>query len=200
MVVALVAPLDGWAGRLFKWVDEAGVIHYGDRIPADESRKQHAVLDDRGVVRKRIRAAKSPKEIAAERRRLALEKEREQAEQERAFRDKILLDTFSTERDLLLTRDDRLATVDSMIKLIEKSMAKPQQELGDLKEKIAAFENTHEPVPPVLAAQYESLARQLRKKSGTLQARHEERAELEARFEQDLRRFRQLQEMRGAGF
>lgn len=36
------------AGKVYRWVDENGVVHFGDAIPPEYSRERHEVLDDRG--------------------------------------------------------------------------------------------------------------------------------------------------------
>lgn len=45
---AWAAPADA-AGKVYRWVDKDGVVHYGDAIPPEYSRQQHEVLDGRGT-------------------------------------------------------------------------------------------------------------------------------------------------------
>ena len=44
----MVVPLDA-AAKVYRWVDENGVVHFGDAIPPEYSKEQHEVLDPRGV-------------------------------------------------------------------------------------------------------------------------------------------------------
>jgi hypothetical protein len=37
------------AGKVYRWVDENGVVHFGDAIPPEYSRERHEVLDGRGT-------------------------------------------------------------------------------------------------------------------------------------------------------
>ena len=48
----------------YKWVDEKGVAHYGDRIPAEYARKESAVLNKQGVEVDHIEAQKTPEQLA----------------------------------------------------------------------------------------------------------------------------------------
>lgn len=45
--VAWTAPAD--AQKVYRWVDENGVVHFGDAIPPEYSKERHEVLDSRGT-------------------------------------------------------------------------------------------------------------------------------------------------------
>src|SRR6266700_6429054 len=53
-------------GIVYRWTDEQGVVHYGDRIPPQYAQKERAVLNARGVEMRKLDAQKSPEEAAAE--------------------------------------------------------------------------------------------------------------------------------------
>src|SRR5229473_2587796 len=67
--------------KLYKWVDEQGVTHYGDHIPPEYASQEQHVINSQGVETERIEAQRSPEQMAAE------EKKRLEAEQ-KASRDK----------------------------------------------------------------------------------------------------------------
>lgn len=52
LVTAALAVCGAWAspadGKVYRWVDENGVVHFGDAIPPEYSRERHEVLDERG--------------------------------------------------------------------------------------------------------------------------------------------------------
>ena len=45
---AIALPVDA-AAKVYRWVDENGVVHFGDAIPPEYSKERHEVLDPRGV-------------------------------------------------------------------------------------------------------------------------------------------------------
>lgn len=53
LAIVAIAAL-GWAspaaaaGKVYRWVDENGVVHFGDAIPPEYSKERHEVLDNRG--------------------------------------------------------------------------------------------------------------------------------------------------------
>ena len=49
--------------KLYKWKDENGQIHYGDKIPAKYADKERKELNEQGTVVKKIDRAKTDDEI-----------------------------------------------------------------------------------------------------------------------------------------
>ena len=194
---ALIGPGAAQAGKLYKWVDEDGQVHYGDQIPAEQAEKRHAVLDGQGVVRERVRAAKTPEELARERRLAREEAERERQAREQRFRDNILISTFATERDLLLTRDDRLAGVDSTIRITEKVLSDLEQKLIEVRARIGQLERQREEVPENLLLERATVEQRIERNRETLETKREERDQLLGKFEAYLARYRDLKALRG---
>jgi len=50
----------------YRWTDEQGLVHYGDRIPPQYAQKERTILNSRGVEVRKLDAQKSPEQIAAE--------------------------------------------------------------------------------------------------------------------------------------
>ena len=99
------------AGALYKWVDENGNVRYSDRLPPDQNKKKHQQLNSQGMVLSTRDAAKSPEEIAIETEstRKLEEQQREQAriKSVQQKKDRVLLLTFSSEKEIELARDSR---------------------------------------------------------------------------------------------
>jgi len=182
--------------KLYKWTDEDGNVHYSDQIPAEQSTKRHQLLDQRGIVRKNVRRAKTPEELAEERRLKALEAERARAERQQAIRDQILLETFPTERDLIIARDDRLASVDSAIQLANKTLEDLTDKYDRLDKELKGLEQDRKPIPGNLAIDHRRVSGQLESYGRALESRLEERENIVAQFEADLLRYRELRALR----
>ena len=60
--------------ELKKWVDKAGQVHYGDKIPPQYLRKEHQIMNKEGVVVESIPAAKTEAELREEKRQQRLAK------------------------------------------------------------------------------------------------------------------------------
>lgn len=191
----LVASISAHA-KLYKWVDDNGVVQYGDKIPSKYLHQQHQELNSHGVPLRNIERKKTQKEIRAEReaqsaeQRLEAEKRRQIAE--RARKDQILLDTFTVERDILLMRDDRLNSIDSTINITNIYNTQIQEQLENTQKRIANLENAGKDVPENLLKKIQNLSGQLNENLAHVARLKKDRILLEKQFEDDLHRFREL--------
>lgn len=201
--LAGLLPATAFAAKLYKWTDENGVVHYSDKLPPDKAKQEHEELNQRGITTREVERAKTEQEILEEQAAEAAEKEerRRIAEQEakQRMRDKILLDTFTTERDLLLTRDDRLNAVDSLINLTEANNQRLQTQRDELEARINSIKNTNREVPENMIKQQESLSGQHQTNLGFIASKQKEREAITQQFEADLQRYRELKGLDNGG-
>lgn len=181
------------AAKLYKWVDENGTVHYSDKLPPEAAQNAHEQLNKRGQTTERV---KDPQEQIEEQivDTGAEEARRRQAEMEARERmhDRILLDTFTTERDLMLTRKDRVNAVDSHINLMKSNIERTQSQISEVQAKIDAIKAKGKDVPANLLNQLEKLNSQLAKNQEYISAKQDERRKLVEQFDGDLKRFREL--------
>ena len=121
--------------KMYKWVDENGQMHFGDKIPQKYMTKEHDELNERGMKVRHKEAEKSAQEKAEAQR---LEEERKQAalEAEKQKKlDQVLLDAYDSENDLVAARDSRLDAVASQIKLSEAIIAESNKKIKSLEER-----------------------------------------------------------------
>lgn len=181
------------AAKLYKWVDEDGNVHYSDKLPPEAAQGAHEKLDNRG---RTTDVVKDPQDELQEELvdTASEEQRRRQAEIEarERRRDRILLDTFTTERDLMLTRDDRLNAIDSQINLMKGNNERIQSQINELQARIDNNRNKGVDVPANLLKQFDGLNSQFGKNQEYISARQKERNALAEQFEADLKRFREL--------
>jgi Domain of unknown function (DUF4124) len=195
ILVGLASTAD--AGGLYKWVDENGEVRYTDRMPQSAASKQSQTLNDQGVVISTKEAAKTAEEQAAlekieSERKERLDREKRQKEEQRK-NDQALLLTFSSERELAIAKEERMEVLDSVIRLIYKSIA-------DTSKKLDQFESLADknyiskglPVPGGLAQNIEVLTRKNFIREKQLRNRLSEKNTIETQYEIDLARFRTL--------
>lgn len=196
LIVSAVFAQPAVAAKLYKWVDDKGTVHYSDKLPPEASRNAHEELNKRGQTTDKVSRAKSEQERLEEHAAIAAEEEkrRRQAEIEakQRIRDQILLDTFTTERDLVLTRDDRLSAVDSLINLTNSNNQRLKTQADETQAKVDAIASKGREVPENLTKQLENLNDQLAKNLEYIDAKQTERRGLVEQFDADLKRFREL--------
>ncbi|MFP4161572.1 MAG: DUF4124 domain-containing protein [Ectothiorhodospira sp.] len=174
------------SGQIYRWVDEDGQMHLSDTPPSEVTRYDREVIDRRGVVREHQEAPPTP----AEREARATEEARRQAAEAAANRqseaDRILLKSFGSERELLHTRNDRLALVDA-------EMERLRGELEDLKAERDRLQETTGDGPQALeTGDAAGLTARIRAHEALLEEKRAQRADIAERFQRDLERLRTL--------
>lgn len=108
-IALLLAFSPARAQKMYKWVDDKGVVHYSERLPAETAGKAAAQLSAQGTVVKRQTAAPTADEIAARDAALVRERETAQQQKEKMRRNQALLDTYAGEQDIDSARERALA-------------------------------------------------------------------------------------------
>ncbi len=173
----------GIAGT-FRWVDVECRVHYSDSVPAEKVRLGYKVYDGEGRQISVVEAAKTESERIEAERQATLA-----AEQER--RDRALLATFTSEEDLEVARDERLATLDSAILLAEDKLTKLQAQAGELKAQAASDDSSRQPSQDV-ATRLKDLEANIGEVEADLAIKQVQRRAVEDAFASDLSRYREL--------
>lgn len=177
---------------MYKWVDENGQMHFGDKIPSKYVVKEHEELNEQGVTIKHKEAAKTPEQKAEEKR---LEKERKMAELEekkKKQRDRVLLDTYTTERDLIVARDSRLDAVGSQIHLAESIIADSNNKIESMEKQVTQIKASNREVPADLYQRIEGEKHQVEVQSQVMENHIKRRDEIAAQFNGYIERFNVL--------
>ncbi len=195
--VLLLATGSVAAGTLYKWIDEDGQIRYSDRLPASQAKKKHQQLNRQGVVVSTTEEARSEEDLAAE---AEAKRKQEEADAEAARlkaiqdkKDQVLLLTFSSEEELKLARDNRIDVLDSVIKLINKSIATSQQKLVQLETSAEQnFTSKGNEIPGGLAQKIEEFTRKIENRNAQLKLKMAEKDKINENYERDRARYREL--------
>lgn len=176
--------------QTYKWVDEKGVIHYGDSVPAEYSQREQRLLNSQGVEVQKRQAEMSPTEAAAY---AAKQKE----ESERRQHDVFLVSTYPSVKEIENVRDVRLEQVNGQISSTEAYIASLTTRVDGLKQRSMMFApyNTKpgaRRMPDDLAEEMVRALSELRTQNAALEARRKERDIVVAQFDGDIKRFKEL--------
>lgn len=181
-----------WAGPLYRWVDENGQVHYGDRIPPKYAKQQRDRLNDRGVVvdtrERQLTEEEAAAAAAAERQAQAEAVARE----EQSRYDQYLLTSYNSVADLMAQRDERLSMLDSRLQLARDSVANTEATLTQLNERREALRTADKPVPEKLQAQINEFEASLVSGLRTVSALETEQTETREQFTNDIERYLEL--------
>jgi hypothetical protein len=177
----------------YRWVDEQGVVHYGDSIPPQYAEKEHTLLNNQGVVVGHSDAQKTPEQQAAE----AKEQEALHKQQQH---DSFLLATYTSVKDIEALRDVRLDQLQGQRYAAEQYVDSLHSRLVALQERIKHFRpyNTRADarrMPDDLAEDLVHTLNEMRTQSGVLSLKNDEVSAVRAQFNMDIDRYQALHEV-----
>lgn len=177
---------------LFRWVDENGDVHYGDKVPAKYLIQEHEELNEQGtLVKKHDRALTA--EEKAEKKRLAAERERlENEKRQQALRDRVLTDTYTTERDLVAAREARLEAIDSQLQLSKDIIESSKVKVEKTAALIEQLKVSNRKVPDATYAKLEREKAQLKTQREVQKGHQKKRDQVIEQFDGYIERFREL--------
>jgi hypothetical protein len=178
----------------YKWVDEKGVVHYGDSVPPQYSQRESTILNQQGVQIGRREAQKTPEQIAAE----------ERAQQEilrQRQHDNFLMMTYTSVADIERLRDERLATLDAQRTAAEQYLESLHSRLSVLQTRAMLFKpyNPRQEarrMPDDLAEDLVRALNEMKTQNDALTAKDSEQTELRRQFQLDIDRYKLLRSSR----
>ena len=193
-ILPLVLVLSSFSAqaKMYKWVDEEGQMHFGDKIPEEYLVREHDVLNDTGMVIKHKEAAETAEQKAKARR---LEYERQKAaliEKKEKQRDRVLLDTYTTNRDLIEARDSRLEAVDSQIQLANTIIADSNKKVESMEQQVIDIKASNRKVPLYLYSQLDNEKEQVKVQSKVKKNYEKRRDQIAIQFNDYIKRFEVL--------
>lgn len=190
-VILLVCSFSTQA-KMYKWVDEEGQMHFGDRIPPEYMVKEHQELNESGVVTKHKEAAKTAEQKAEDRRLEYQQKKLALEEKKKRQRDRVLLDTYTTERDLIVARDSRLEAVGSQIQLAETIIADSNKSIESLEKQVTQVKASNREVPADVYQRIESEKQQVAVQSKVMESHKKRQQDIATQFNDYIERFKVL--------
>ncbi len=180
--------------QLFRWIDDQGVVHYSDRIPQQDAKRQHKVLGNNAQTVEVVSAQKTQEELAAEHRLLLEQQEQERLAKEQRMKDATLLRTFGSVADIDRILNDRISSIQNNINLIQTKIGKIIVKLKESEKKRAGFVEREQLVPVQLAENIREYRGQISKLQDKVGETRQMQEDITARFSEDKKRFIFLKE------
>lgn len=174
------------------WINHEGVRECGNVVPPEYSQEGHREYSEGGFVVDETGRAPTEAEIMEQRRESQRQMEAERLRIEQARQDRILLQTFSDEEDIINARDDKIAVMEAQIKLAEGRIAKLQSDLDQRIKQAASMERTGKTPGESIQEDIDSLRRQIRRNETYITNTREKQAQLQEAYAADIERFREL--------
>ena len=182
------------AGNIKKWVDENGVTHYGTAVPPQYKDKAHSELNSRGIEVKRHDRAPTAEEIEKQKALAALRAEQQKLLEEQQARDRILLNLYRNEDDLIMARDGKIAQIDGQNKVTHKEIRRLKTRLSEFQAVAARAERAGKTLSKKQQANLERTRRSIERSYAMILKREDEKVATIESYDYDLARFRKLRQ------
>jgi len=174
----------------YRWVDEQGVVHYGDRIPPQYAQKEQSVLNSQGVEVKRVGAQKTAEQLAADDR-------VQQGIIRQKQHDSFLLTTYTSVKDIEALRDVRLDQMRGQRVAAEQYVENLRARLSEVQGRARMFKPYSDRpgarrMPDQIAEDLIRTLNELNTQSNVLVTKGKEETALNAQFQADIERYREL--------
>ena len=183
------------SAKLFKWVDEKGVTHYGDSIPPQYAKQGNEELSKKGLVIKKTDAPATPEQLKAKEEEAEKKKVEEKQALEQKRRDKALLNTYTNEKEIDLVRDRNLQQGSLQLQSMDLRMKQVQPRHAEAQKKAEGFTAKGKPVPPYLQQELQETDKEMARMQEMIKQKNKEMDEIRAKFEDDKKRFRELRQI-----
>ena len=178
------------------WKNKDGVRECGAMVPPEYAQQRVEVVNDKGQVVKVLPRALTAKELEAAKLAELEKKKQERREIEKKRQDLILLRTFTTERDLELSRKSKVDAIKGIIDITSSNTKTLQKNLRELQKKAADYERGGEAVPKSLVEDMTSLKSQIKDNENFVAKKQQAIISLEKKYDSDLNRYRELKKVK----
>ena len=182
------------AEAVFRCVDTNGQAHVGDSQPPECAGRDTQVLNDRGTVLRVIEGEQSrTTRLKAEAVDAIARKQRD----ERALRDRMLIDTYLSVEDIERLRNQRLELLEAQVNVTKQNMVAMRDRQVKLQDQVTRFRPYSDdpeapPLPDHLAEDMVNTVRSLQTYQKSIVSKLAEQEQLKAEFTRDIARFKQL--------
>ncbi|MCZ6719806.1 MAG: hypothetical protein V3S73_08660 [Gammaproteobacteria bacterium] len=192
VLVTGLSPSPPAHARIKCWTNKDDVRECGNVVPPEYSQKGHEELSDQGIVIDRKERAKTPEELEEERRLAAIQAEEDRKARKKEIADRVLLDTFASEDDLVLAQDGKLAAIEQTIHVTESRIKKLQKSLNEIMSMAAEMERRGKPPADGTQNEIDVVRAQIAENRAYIKTLHKEQDAVRNAFESDLTRFKEL--------
>ena len=192
LLPALLCATTAFADRTFKWVDNEGHIHYGNRVPPEYAKLERKVINERGRTIKVYDALKTPEQKQQEKQLAEAAAKNKALAEKQAIHDRSLLATYLSEDDMLLAKNGKVASVDALLQLTSSRVNSMNERLLRLTEEAATYERSGKALPVSLESQINNLRVQITTNEAFIKEKEHDRNSIIRKFDADIKRYIEL--------
>lgn len=176
----------------YRWKDAAGVVHFGDTIPASALAGGYDIVNNDGRVVRHVSRELTPAERQAAAVAAAREAAAKRAAQQQNLEDSQMLAAYPTDKDLEQSQQAQLQQIQTDIVTLQTNLRSQEDSLTELLSHAADLEHSGKPVPPLVNRRIADQRETVNGERNTLAQRRMDLARARTKFEAQLQRYRAL--------
>ena len=197
---AVLSPLAAQAQTIIKCVGKDGKTYVGSTLPPQCAGQAVNQMNTQGQVTKRTEAMLTPEQRAAKEAEARLNKEKEaevaRKEQEESRKNKALLSTYGSEKDIEIARGRALTGNELAVKETQAKVAQIEKIGGEMRKELEFYKGKNKP-PAKVTLDIQNNEIDLKAQRELLKAKKREVEAINAKYDEDKRRYLEL--TRGPG-
>ncbi len=178
--------------RLYRWVDDNGKVYYSDKVPPQHAKLQRAKLNKQAITVGVTEREKTRAQLKREEELAKLRTAQQQLLEEHKSKDRSLLRTFRSEREINDTLNSKLTTIEILSTVTLSNVARLEERIREEEKKAAERERNGQAVPEYLIKNIAGLRNQINSNQKKLANLEAQKLKLKNKFAADLQRFRAL--------
>lgn len=178
--------------ELFKWTDENGKVHYSDKVPPQHARHQRDVLNEQGLTVKKVAAAKTAEQLKEEEKQAKLLEKQRQKDEKQATYDRMLLNSYLNEENLINTQDAKIESIENIIRASNLTLKNQEKRLMELRKTAANHERGGKSVPETVLDQIYKTKDQIQRTHDYIAKKKVEQGDIREKYGKDIQRYREL--------
>lgn len=175
LILALISPV-AFAARLYRFNVDGQMI-MKDHVPPEYAQMGYDILNDQGLVVKRISPAPTPEELAAMAAQEAIKKARLERIRIRREADQALLRVYSKPADVERARKRKVGNIDGYISLQQRRIVDLTEKLERAQARAANYERSGQEIPVDMRLEIAQLQNQIRESHSNIKTRNMEKVE-----------------------
>lgn len=183
----------------YRYKDKDGNQVMSSTLPSEVAKDGYEIITSRGNVIERIAPQKTSEEIAKEK--VFIEKQQASHEQEenkkrqaqiRAKKDEILLKSFTTEADIIRSRNEKIASINVLEEITRENVARLKKQLEEANIQATGYHSAKQPIPATLQKTISESKRQIEENVNFLERKKIEKDEINKKYQGLITRFNEL--------
>jgi hypothetical protein len=172
--------------KLYKWVDKNGQTHYGETIPPEYANSDTKTLE-KGRLKERQDGFDKVQQEESK-----VDPEVAKAAREAKRRDDALLNTYSSEKEIDLSRDRNLLQVEARVNSYTTMLKSAKESLGGLYKERDDLTKQNRKIPQSLTEDITEGEALVAKRQKELDTNTKQMEDVKAKYEADKQRYREL--------